>query len=184
MGLLALMLLQHSRWKARLDTEGTIVLLEDQDREVWDGAMIAEGLALVDKAVRHKRPGVYQLQAAIAAVHSRAKVFSDTNWPLIVTLYEAFEALQPSPVVTLNRAAAVSKVDGPEAALELVEPLAKELGGYFYFHGLRGHLLKRLQRRDEAREAFDRAIALANSAAEAAFIRKELDSLAWPSSHS
>lgn len=177
MGLLALMLLQHSRWKARLDTEGAIVLLEDQDRTLWDGTMIAEGLALVDKAIRHKRPGVYQLQAAIAAVHSRAKEFSDTNWPMIVNLYEAFEALQPSPVVRLNRAAAVSKAESPQAALDLVEPLAKDLNGYFYFHGLRGHLLKRLDRADDAREAFDRAIALANSAAEAAFIRKELDAL-------
>lgn len=177
-GLLALMLLQHSCWKARFDAEGAIVLLEDQDRTLWEAAMIGEGLALVDKAVRHKRPGVYQLQAAIAAAHSRAKVFSDTNWIMIVSLYEAFEAIQPSPVVTLNRAAAVSKAESPEAALALVEPLAKDLNGYFYFHGLRGHLLKRLGRRDDAREAFDRAIALANSAAEADFIRKELDSLA------
>lgn len=177
MGLLALMLLQHSRWKARLDAEGAIVLLEDQDRGLWDRAMIAEGLALVDKAARHGRPGAYQLQAAIAAVHSRAATFAETRWPMIVALYEALETLQPSPVVTLNRAAAVSKTDGPQAALDLVEPLARELDAYFYFHGLRGHLLKRLDRRDDAREAFGRAIALANSAAEAVFIRRELDSL-------
>jgi RNA polymerase sigma-70 factor, ECF subfamily len=177
MGLLALMLLQHSRASARLDAEDTIILLEDQNRGLWDAEMIAEGLALVDKAVRHERPGVYQLQAAIAAIHSRANVFSETRWPMIVKLYEAFEALQPSPVVTLNRAAAVSKVEGPQAALAIVEPLGKDLNGYFYFHGLRGHLLKRLDRRDDARQAFDRAIALANSTAEANFIRKELDSL-------
>lgn len=178
MGLLALMLLQHSRSRVRLDAEGAIVLLEDQDRALWDTEMIAEGLALVDKAVRHKRPRTYQLQAAIAAVHSLADLFSETNWPMIVSLYEAFESLQPSPVATLNRAAAVSKAESPQAALDLIEPIAKDLNGYFYFHGLRGHLLKRLDHRDEAREAFDRAIALANSAAEAAFIRKELDSLA------
>jgi RNA polymerase sigma-70 factor, ECF subfamily len=100
---------------------------------------------------------------------------------MIVTLYEAFEALQPSPVVTLNRAAAVSKVEGPQVALSIVEPLGKDLNGYFYFHGLRGHLLKRLNRWEDAREAFDRAIALANSAAEADFIRKELDSLSQSS---
>jgi RNA polymerase sigma-70 factor, ECF subfamily len=178
MGLLALMLLQHSRASARLDADGAIILLEDQNRSFWDAEMIAEGLALVDKAVRHERPGVYQLQAAIAAIHARAKVFSDTRWPMIVTFYEAFGALQPSPVVTLNRAAAVSKVEGPQAALAIVDSLSKDLSGYFYFHGLRGHLLKRLNRRDDARQAFDRAIALANSAAEANFIRKELDSLA------
>lgn len=177
MGLLALMLLQHSRWKARFDAEGSIILLDDQDRGLWEEVMIAEGLALVDKAARHNQQGAYQLQAGIAAVHGRAKAPADTRWPIIVKLYEAFEALQPSPVVTLNRAAAVSKVDGAEAALELVEPLSKDLSGYFYFHGLRGHLLKRLNRKDDAREAFGRAIALANSAAEADFIRKELDGL-------
>ncbi|CAN7206657.1 RNA polymerase sigma factor [Rhizobium sp. LjRoot254] len=178
MGLLALMLLQHSRLKARFDAQNAIVLLEKQDRTLWDRVLITEALALIDKAMRHREPGMYQVQAAIAALHARAATPEDTDWAEIELLYRMLEKLQPSPVVTLNRAVAVSKARGAEAALAIVEPLADELSGYFYFHGVRGGLLKELGRAAEARESFDRAIALANSPAEAAHIRDHLDSLA------
>jgi RNA polymerase sigma-70 factor, ECF subfamily len=178
MGLTALLLLQHARAPARLDAEGNIVLLEDQDRRLWERALIAEGLVLVEKALRHRRPGAYQAQAAIAAVHARAARAEDTDWAEIDRLYGVLEKVQPSPVVTLNRAVAVAKVRGPAAALAMIEPLAGRLSGYFHFFGLKGALLKELGRAQEARVAFDRAIALANTAAEAAHIRMHLDRLA------
>ena len=177
MGLMALMLLQQSRAKARFDADGNVVLLEDQDRSLWSQPRITEGLALIDKAMRHRRPGPYQVQAAIAALHARAARAEDTDWAQIDLLYANLERLQPSPVVTLNRAVAVSKVKGPEAALEMIEPLAGRLDGYFYFHGVKGALLEKLERAEEARAAFGRAIALANTPAEAAHIRQHLDRL-------
>jgi len=180
MGLAALLLLQNARAPARFDAQGAIVLLEDQDRTRWDRAMIAEGLALIDKAVRHRRRGPYQVQAAIAAMHARAARAEDTDWSHIDLLYAALEQLQPSPVVTLNRAVAVSKVCGPAAALAMIEPLARQLSGYFYFFGVKGGLLMQLDRNEEARVAFDRAIALAGTAAEAAHIRMHLDRLMKP----
>src|SRR5262249_39673700 len=133
MGLTALMLLQHARREARLDAEGNIVLLEDQDRSRWDRDAIPEGLALLDKAVRHRRPGPYQLQAAIAALHARAARPQDTDWGEIEILYGSLERMQPSPVVTLNRAVAVSKSRGAAPALAMIEPLASQLSGYFYY---------------------------------------------------
>ncbi len=177
LGLTALMLLQHARAAARLDAEGAIVLLEDQDRLLWNKGMIAEGEALIEKAMRHRRPGPYQIQAAIAALHSTAPTFEETDWAQIDGLYAGLEQMQPSPIVTLNRAVAVSKVSGPEAALAMVEPLAPKLSGYFHFFGLKGALLSQLGRANEAREAFDRAIALAHTAQEAAHIRLVLDRL-------
>jgi RNA polymerase sigma-70 factor (ECF subfamily) len=177
MGLLALMLIQHSRTPARFDADGQIVLLDDQDRGLWDRKSIAEGLALIDKALRHRRPGAYQVQAAIAALHARAATPAETDWAQIDRLYATLERLTPSPVVTLNRAVAVSKVTGPQAALAMVEPLAERLGGYFHFHGLVGALNLELGHTAAARTAFDRAIALATTAAEAAHIRQHLDRL-------
>ncbi|TIO78493.1 MAG: RNA polymerase sigma factor [Mesorhizobium sp.] len=177
MGLTALLLLQHARAPARFDENGEIVLLEDQDRSLWSRKMIDEGLALVDKALRHRQPGPYQVQAAIAALHARAATPEDTDWTEIDLLYGLLEQMQPSPVVTLNRAVAVSKVRGPEAALAMIEPLEDRLSGYFHFFGLRGGLLMQLGRNEEARVAFDRAIALANTAAEAAHIRMHIDRL-------
>lgn len=178
MGLAALMLLQHARAAARFDNEGRVILLDDQDRTLWDAPRIAEGLALIDKAIRHRRPGAYQVQAAIAALHARAGRPQDTDWVQIDALYATLELMQPSPVVTLNRAVALSKAKGPQAALALVEPLGARLSGYFHFHGTRGALLLQLGRKDEAREAFTRAIALANTPAEADHIRTHLDRLA------
>jgi RNA polymerase sigma-70 factor (ECF subfamily) len=177
MGLTALLLLQHGRARARLDAEGCIVLMEDQDRTLWDGAMMAEGLVLVEKALRHRRPGAYQVQAAVAAVHAVAARFEDTDWAEIDRLYAVLEALQPSPVITLNRAVAVAKLRGAAAALAMIEPLAERLSGYFHFFGVKGALLLELGRAEEARVAFDRAIALAHTPAEAAHIRLHLDRL-------
>jgi RNA polymerase sigma-70 factor, ECF subfamily len=180
MGLTALLLLQHARRAARFDASGEIVLLERQDRRLWDRATIKEGLVFVARAFRRHRPGRYQIEAAIAALHDRAPHFDDTDWPQIARLYEALELYAPSPVVTLNRAAALSRAEGPEAALALIRPLEPALSSYFYFHGLKGHLLQRLGDRAEALEAFNRAIGLAGTAAEAAQIRLYLDELGPP----
>ena len=177
MGLTALLLIQHARAAARFDADGAVILLDDQDRSLWNKSLIAEGLALIDKAMRHRRSGPYQVQAAIAALHARAEKPEDTDWTQIDLLYGALEIMQPSPVVTLNRAVAVSKVKGPQAGLDMIEPLAARLSNYFHFFGVRGAFLMQLGRNDEARTAFDRAIALANTSAEAAHIRMHLDRL-------
>ena len=177
MGLTALLLLQHARASARFDADGQIVLLDDQDRDLWNRDLIGEALALIDKAMRHDRPGPYQVQAAIAALHARVARPQDTDWAQIDRLYAALERMQPSPVVTLNRAVAVAKLRGPATALEMIEPLAPRLSGYFHFFGVKGALLMQLGRAEEARLAFGRAIALANTAAEAAHIRMHLDRL-------
>ena len=177
MGLLALMLLQHSRSEARFDVNGEAVLLEDQDCSLWRDKLIQEGLALIDKAMRHRKTAVYLVQAAIAALHARARRFEDTDWAGIDALYATLERLQPSPVITLNRAVAVSKTKGPQVALDMIEPRGDRLSTYFHFHGARGGLLLMLDRRGEARVAFDRAIALASTAAEAAHIRMHIDRL-------
>lgn len=178
MGLNALLLLQNARAAARFDTNGDIVLLEDQNRALWNREAINEGLALIDKAMRHRRPGPYQVQAAIAALHARAEKAEDTDWEEIDLLYAALERMTPSPVITLNRAVAISKTRGPAEALALIEPLEDRLSGYFHYFGLKGGLLVKLGREGEAREAFNRAIALANTAAEASHIRTHLDRLA------
>lgn len=177
MGLTALLLLQHARAAARLDPDDNVVLLEEQDRSCWDRTLIAEGLILLEKALRHENAGPYQVQAAIAAEHARAAHAEQTDWKHIDHLYTLLETVQPSPVVTLNRAVAVAKVHGAAAALDLVEPLADRLSGYFNFHGVKGALLAQLGRAEEARVAFNRAIALARTPAEAAHIRSRLDDL-------
>jgi len=178
MGLLALMLLQHSRIAARFDADGNAILLEHQDRKKWKRPLIQEGLALIDKAIRQRTPGPYQIQAAIAGLHARAETPDETDWAEIDGLYQALERYTPSPVITLNRSVAVAKLHGPQAALDLIAPLEDRLSGYFYFHGARGAFLMQLNKNAEAREAFNKAIALANSPAEAAHIRQHLDNLA------
>jgi RNA polymerase sigma-70 factor (ECF subfamily) len=180
MGLLALMLLQQSRIPARFDADGEAVLLEDQDRALWDGKLIGEGLALVDKAMRHNRPGPYQVQAAIAALHARAQTAAETDWENIDALYAALERMQPSPVITLNRAVVIARLKGAGAALEMIQPLEERLSGYFPYFGARGAFLLQLGRDAEARAAFTKAIALAGSPAEAAHIRRHLDRLSAP----
>jgi RNA polymerase sigma-70 factor, ECF subfamily len=177
MGLTALMLLQQARLPARFDANGEAILLDDQDRSRWDAKLIAEGLALIDKAMRHNSPGPYQIQAAIAATHARAARAQDTDWAQIDLLYAALERMQPSPVVTLNRAVATAKLRGPEAGLAMIAPLEERLSGYFHYFGARGAFLLQLGRNAEARTAFDRAISLANTPAEAVHIRQHLDRL-------
>jgi RNA polymerase sigma-70 factor (ECF subfamily) len=177
MGLTALMLLQQARLAARFDANGEAVLLENQDRSLWDANAIHEGLALIDKAMRHNRPGPYQVQAAIAGTHARATTAADTDWAGIDGLYLALERMQPSPVITLNRAVAVAKLHGPQAALDMITPLEEPLSGYFHYFGARGAFLLQLGRNMEARTAFDRAIALADTPAQAAHIRQHLDRL-------
>ena len=177
MGLTALMLLQQSRLPARFDAVGEAVLLEDQNRALWNVKQMSEGLALIDKAMRHNRPGPYQVQAAIAATHARAAIAADTDWAGIDALYAALERMQPSPVVTLNRAVATAKIHGPQAGLAMIAPLEGALSGYFHYFGARGAFLLQLGRTAEARADFDRAIGLAGTPAQAAHIRRHLDRL-------
>ena len=163
-GLLALMLLTESRRPARVAADGSLVRLADQDRSHWDAGLIAEGQAMVRACLRRNRPGPYQLQAAIAAVHSDAAAADDTDWVSVLVLYDQLLAIAPTPVVRLNRAVALSEVAGAEAALAEVEELP--LGQYHLWHAVRADLLERLGRDDEARAAYDAALALTGNAAE------------------
>ena len=173
-GLLALLVLQHSRREARTDAAGNLVLLEDQDRSRWDHEAIDEGLALLEDVLAARRPGVYQVQAAIAALHARAPRPEDTDWPQIAALYGALTAMTPSPVVELNRAVAVAMADGPERGLPLIDALAPDLQGYHLFHAARADLLRRLARSDEAAEAYRRALALVSNPTERAYLERRL----------
>jgi RNA polymerase sigma-70 factor, ECF subfamily len=170
MGLLALMLLQHSRRHARVDERAELVLLEDQNRARWDQEMIDEGLGILDAAVATRRPGPYQVQAAIAALHARAPRPEDTDWPEIATLYRVLMAMSPSPVIELNRAVAVAMADGPDAGLALMEPLADELDRYHLFHAARADLLRRSGRTGEATVAYRRALELVTNPIERKYL--------------
>jgi RNA polymerase sigma-70 factor (ECF subfamily) len=177
--LLALMLLQDSRREARVDPSGDVVLLEEQDRARWDAAEIAEGLALVDGALRDERgdPGPYALQAAIAALHAQAPTAEQTDWPQIAALYGVLARVAPSPVVALNRAVAVAMVDGPEAGLRALGALTPELDGYHLLHAARADLARRLGRRDEALAAYRRARELAPNDAERRYLDRRIGEL-------
>ena len=171
MGLLALMLLTESRRAARTGPDGALVLLADQDRARWDHALITEGQALVRRCLRRGRPGPYQIQAAINAVHSDASTASATDWAQILALYDQLMVVAPTPVVALNRAVAVAEVEGPAAALAAVDGLASSnLDRYYLFHAIRADLLRRLGRRAEADAAYDTAIAQTGNAAERAHL--------------
>jgi RNA polymerase sigma-70 factor, ECF subfamily len=174
-GLIALMLLHHARRAARTDDAGDLVLLEDQDRARWDHTAIDEGLALLDRGVR--RPGVYRLQAEIAACHARAPRPEDTDWPRIASHYGQLVSLQPSPVVELNRAAAVAMADGPDSGLRLLDPLARDLDRYQPFHSARAELLRRAGRSDEAAASYRRALELTGNEAERRFLERRLAAL-------
>jgi RNA polymerase sigma-70 factor, ECF subfamily len=174
-GLLALMLLIESRRATRTTPSGGLVLLAEQDRSRWDHGLIAEGQALVRRCLRLGHPGPYQIQAAINAVHSDAPMAAATDWGQILQLYDQLASLAPSPVVALNRAVAVAEVEGPEAALALVDGLG--LGDYYLFHAIRAGLLRRLGRDREAALAYEAAIARARNAAEREFLRRSRDSL-------
>jgi RNA polymerase sigma-70 factor (ECF subfamily) len=175
MGLLALMLLVQSRQAARTNQAGELVRLADQDRELWDRALIAEGQDIVRRCLRRNQPGPYQLQAAINAVHSDAADAAATDWWQILQLYNQLVALTPSPVVALNRAVAVAEVEGPDAALTLVDAL--DLDGYHLFHAIRADLLRRLGRNDEAALAYEAALARTENAAERDFLQRGRESL-------
>jgi RNA polymerase sigma-70 factor (ECF subfamily) len=175
MGLLALMLLIESRRPARRDEAGEMVLLGDQQRALWNRDLIAEGQALVRACLRRNRPGPYQIQAAINAVHSDAASPEATDWAQIVRLYDQLLTLAPGPVVALNRAAAIAEVDGPSVALAAVDGLS--LDNYYLHHSVRANLLRRLGRTDEAAAAYDRAIALSENAAERRFLSRQRDGL-------
>jgi RNA polymerase sigma-70 factor (ECF subfamily) len=169
LGLLALMLLIESRRPARTSPGGNLVRLDDQDRTLWDRAQIAEGQALVRKCLRRDRPGPYQVQAAINAVHSDAATAADTDWSQILALYDHLTALTPGPVVALHRAVALAEVDGPAAALPLVDAL-EGLDRHHVFHAVRADLLRRLGRAEEAAAAYERAAALTDNAAERRYL--------------
>jgi RNA polymerase sigma-70 factor (ECF subfamily) len=178
-GLLALELLHHSRAETRVDDDGTILLLSEQDRNAWDRDAIDEGCALVERALRLRRAGPYQLQAAIAALHGRATTFDATDWPQIAALYGTLAELAPSPVVDLNRAVAIAMADGPAVGLARLDALGTNdtLDRSHLFHSARADLLRRLDRRHEARAAYARAHALARTAPERAFLECRLAEL-------
>lgn len=170
LGLLALLLLTESRRAARTAADGSLVLLADQDRSLWDRSLIAEGQDLVRACLRRNQPGPYQLQAAVNAVHSDAATAAETDWAQILQLYDHLLAVSPTPVVALNRAVAVAEVDGPGPALAAVDQL--DLGGYHLFHATRADLLRRLGRDEAAAAAYDAALALATNAAERRFLEE------------
>jgi RNA polymerase sigma-70 factor (ECF subfamily) len=179
-GLLALMLLQHSHRNARTGPGGELVLLEDQDRARWDHAMIDEGLAMLDRAIVARRPGPYQLQGAIAALHARAPRPEDTDWPQIAALYDRLAESSPSPVVELNRAVAIAMADGPERGLALFVPLEDELDGYHLFHAARADLFRRLDRNEEAAAAYRRALELVTNPEQRSYLERRLAEVTGP----
>ncbi len=177
-GLLALMLLTEARRPARVSPSGELVTLDRQDRDLWDADLVAEGHRLVrERLATGVAPGRYQLLAAINAVHTSARDARDTDWWQVVALYDQLLRLDPSPVVALNRAVAVAELDGPDAALALLEPLAQPLAGYHAFHAARAELLRRADRPAEARAAYDAALALAGNSAETASLTRRRDEL-------
>jgi RNA polymerase sigma-70 factor, ECF subfamily len=175
LGLLALMLLVESRRAARLGPGGQLVLLADQDRRLWNHALIAEGQAIVRHCLRRNLPGPYQIQAAISAVHSDAPTAAATDWRQILHLYDQLLSFTPGPVVALNRAVAVAELYGPETALGLVDAL--QLGQYYLFHAVRADFLRRLGRTAEAAAAYDAAIACSQNAPEREFLQRNHDAL-------
>lgn len=179
LGLLALMLLQESRRHSRATPNGDLILLEDQDRSLWNAEHISEGLALVNRLFQSTQPGTYGIQAAIAAVHATARSAQDTNWRQIVSLYDALLAAYPSPVVELNRAVAVAMCDGPDAGLEAIAAIRdlNDLKGYHLLHAARADLLRRLNRNADAKSAYEAALSLARQEPERRFLRKRLESI-------
>jgi RNA polymerase sigma-70 factor (ECF subfamily) len=177
LGLLALMLLHDARREARMGSDGNLVLLEDQDRSIWNRDQIERGQEILDRALRRRRPGPYQIQAAIAALHAEAKTAAATDWRQIAMLYAQLAQHNPSPVVELNRSVAVAMFHGPAAGLRLMGLLEDDLDSYQHFHSARGDLRRRLGRTDEARVSYQRALALAASEPERRFLHSRLDEL-------
>jgi RNA polymerase sigma-70 factor (ECF subfamily) len=185
LGLLALMLLQGSRRHARTGKEGELITLEEQDRSLWNQQEIAEGLVLVETALRMGRSGAYQLQAAIAAVHAEAKSATETDWPQIARLYIELKRINSSPVVALNHAAAVAMSEGPAQGLHLIEAAGAsgKLDDYYLFHAARADLLRRLDQTREAQAAYTRALELTSNRVEQKYVRRRLKELAADSAH-
>jgi RNA polymerase sigma-70 factor (ECF subfamily) len=177
MGLLALMLLQESRRAARARPDGELVLLEDQDRGLWDKALIAEGVELTTRALKTRMFGPYCLQAAIAAVHAEAPGAAQTDWSEVIGLYDVLSRLDPSPVIALNRAVAVAMRDGPAVALPIVNSLLKDLKSYYLVHAVHADLCRRLDRKAEARASYQKALALVKQEPERRFLQKRLAEL-------
>ncbi|HEY2390142.1 MAG TPA: RNA polymerase sigma factor [Candidatus Angelobacter sp.] len=179
MGLLSLMLLQESRRAARTSPDGELILLEKQDRSLWNREQISEGVALLEKALKSRRFGSYTLQAAIAAVHAAAESVAVTDWRQIVALYDRLLRIQPSPVVKLNRAVAIAMRDGPEAGLRHIDAVLEqgELANYYLAHSARADMYRRLGRRAEARSSYERALALTQQEPERQFLARRLEEL-------
>ncbi|HZM34436.1 MAG TPA: RNA polymerase sigma factor [Burkholderiales bacterium] len=177
MGLVALMLIQESRRAARATADGDIVLLEDQDRSLWDPAMIAEGVALTERALKTRMFGPYCLQAAIAAVHAEAPSTKETDWSEIIGLYDVLSRLDPSPVIALNRAVAIAMRDGPAVALPIVNSLLKDLNGYHLAHAAHADLCRRLGRKAEALASYERALSLARQEPERRLLQRRIAGL-------
>lgn len=175
-GLLALMLLQESRRTARTSSEGDLILLEDQDRSLWNQAYIKEGIALVEEALASRRFGPYTIQAAIAAVHAEAKDAGETDWAEIVGLYDILLSVEPSPIIELNRAVAIAMRDGPQAGLEIIDAILKrgDLADYHLAHSARAELCRRLGKNDEARASFEKALALTQLEPERRFLEMQI----------
>jgi RNA polymerase sigma-70 factor (ECF subfamily) len=173
------MLLHDARRTARTSPDGELVLLDDQDRGLWNRAQIQEGAALVERALSSHRVGPYALQAAIAAVHTEATRAGDTDWRQIVGLYDVLARIEPSPVIELNRAAAIAMLDGPEAGLRLIDAILDrgDLTDYQFAYSAKGELCRRLGRRDEARAAYARALALARQGPERRFLERRVSEL-------
>jgi len=178
LGMLALLLLTHARSAARTAPGQPLVLLPDQDRSLWDQALISEGQRLVRRCLRRNQPGPYQVQAAIAAVHSDAKTAAQTDWKQILDLYDHLLAIAPTPVVELNRAVAVAEVRGAAAGLAVLDGL--DLPDYYLFHAVRADLLRRLGRTSEAASSYDAALALVANEAEREFLRRQRNALPSP----
>jgi RNA polymerase sigma-70 factor (ECF subfamily) len=179
MGLLALMLLQESRRAARTSPTGELILLENQDRSLWNREQIAEGVALLEKALKSRRFGAYTLQAAIAAVHAEAESTAATDWRQIVALYNQLVRIQPSPVVHLNRAVAIAMRDGPEAGLMHIDAVLEhgELANYYLAHSARADMYRRLGRTAEARSSYEKALALTQQEPERQFLQERIRQL-------
>jgi RNA polymerase sigma-70 factor (ECF subfamily) len=179
MGLLALMLLQESRRAARTSSTGELILLENQDRSLWNRQQIAEGVALVEKALKSRHFGSYTLQAAIAAVHAEAESTAATDWRQIVAIYDHLVRIQPSPVVQLNRAVAIAMRDGPEAGLKHIDAVLAdgELAHYYLAHSARAEMYRRLGRTDEARTSYEKALELTQQEPERQFLRERIRQL-------
>ena len=178
LGLLALMLLHHSRRTARVDADGRLVLLSQQNRSLWDQRSIQEGLTLVEKAFHMRQPGPYQIQAAISALHARAATAEETDWRQIAGLYEHLRRFNDTAIIRLNQAVSVSMFAGPEQGLSLVEQLIEELAGYAPIHLARADMLQRMSKPDQAREAYQRALDLSQNQIERAFILEQIKKLA------